>query len=84
MKNNKEEDNLLEIDFGQRTVSKQNSSMIITIPQIAWKSCGYPTKFNIKLVQGKGKTYVKLIPFDNTSQTVKEIDPLSGPQRKRI
>lgn len=76
-------DNSIEIDFGQRSVGKQNNSKIVTIPPPAWNSCGRPTKFNITLVKQNGETYIKMTPFDNTTQIVEEIDPLSGPQRKR-
>jgi len=59
-------------DFGNRAISSQNFSKIVTLPKIALTNCGLEaTSVNVKLVQDKGERYIKLTPIQ-TEQEVKE------------
>ncbi len=51
-------------DFGNRTISSQNFSKIVTLPKTALTNCGKEaTKVNVKLVQDNGERYIKLTPM---------------------
>lgn len=55
---------VIETDFGDRTISKQNSSRIVALPLPALMNCGLEAKMkvNVKLVQQKGEKFLKLTP----------------------
>ncbi len=53
---------VVEIDFGYRTISDQNFSRIVALPKTALMNCGNPVKVNVKLVQEDGTKYIKLTP----------------------
>ena len=56
----------LEVDFGNRKVASQNFSKLVSLPKEALSSCGCNLKGNItlgvKLVQKDGEKYIKLTP----------------------
>ena len=60
-KNNSEQ---AVIDFGTRKISNQNFSKMIAIPKDALRNCsnGKVMSVNVKLVQDKGKKFLKLTP----------------------
>ena len=57
-------------DFGDRTISSQNFSKIVTLPKTALTNCGAEetTKVNVKLVQDNGEKYIKLTPICQTDK----------------
>lgn len=59
-------ENPVTIDFGERRISDQNFSKIITIPKTALANCGCKNanSANIKLVQENGEKYIKLTPLE--------------------
>ena len=61
-------------DFGNRTISSQNFSKIVTLPKTALTNCGSDetTKVNVKLVQDKGERYIKLTPICQTKEMEEE------------
>lgn len=61
-------------DFGNRTISSQNFSKIVTLPKTALTNCGSQetAKVNVKLVQDNGERYIKLTPICQTDKEKKE------------
>ena len=57
-------------DFGNRTISSQNFSKIVTLPKTALTNCGVEetTKVNVKLVQQNGEKFIKLTPICETKK----------------
>ena len=55
-------------DFGNRKISDQNFSKIITLPKAALTNCGNPSKMNVKLVVINGKKCVMLTPVPKTPE----------------
>ena len=49
-------------DFGNRRVSFQNFSRIVTLNKTALKNCGIADYVNVKLVQDSEEKYIKLTP----------------------
>jgi len=62
-KNNKKS-NIIETDFGIRTISNQNFSKMVALPKTALKNCSNDKilKVNVKLVQNNGEKFLKLTP----------------------
>jgi hypothetical protein len=53
------------IDFGNRTVSRQNFSRIVALPKAALTNLGTDVKtVNVSFVQENGEKYLKLKPVD--------------------
>ena len=56
-------------DFGNRTISSQNFSKIVTLPKTALINCGIEaTMVNVKLVQQDGEKFIKLTPICKTKK----------------
>ena len=55
-------------DFGNRAISSQNFSKIVTLPKTALTNCGAgeTARVNVKLVQDNGERYIKLTPICQT------------------
>ena len=53
------------IDFGNRKISNQNFSKMVALPKDALRNCGNgkAMSVNVKLVQDKGKKFLKLTPI---------------------
>jgi len=57
----------LEVDFGNRKVTSQNFSKLVALPKEALRGCGCNLedkniKVDVKLVQKDGEKYIKLTP----------------------
>gem|GEM_PF-3056736 len=63
-KKNKASRSPVTIDFGNRTVSRQNFSRIVALPKEALDNCGIAEKqkVNVRLVEEKGRRFIKLTP----------------------
>ena len=55
-------------DFGNRKISDQNFSKIITLPKTALVDCGNPRKMNVKLVVIIDRKCVMLTPVPKTPE----------------
>ena len=55
-------------DFGNRKISDQNFSKIITLPKIALTDCGNPRKMSVKLVVINDKKCIMLTPVPKTPE----------------
>ena len=53
------------IDFGNRAISNQNFSKVVTLPKTALMNCGNPTHLNVKLIQEHGIKFLKLVPVES-------------------
>ena len=65
-------------DFGNRRISNQNFSKIITLPKTALTDCGNPRKMNVKLAVINGKKCIMLTPVPKTPEEENEDKMLSG------
>ena len=63
--NQNSDSEFIETDFGSRSISQQNFSRIVALPKQALANCGSDKnmKVNVKLVQSKGKKFLKLTPI---------------------
>jgi len=48
--------------FGERKISKNNTTSTITLPRIALENCGRTKKFKVDLIQDRNGKHILLTP----------------------
>jgi len=54
--------------FGERKISKNNTTSTITLPRVALENCGRTKKFKIDLVQDRNGKHILLTPVNGVKK----------------